>query len=52
MHFVNSKFGRDAGEWTAWEVLYVQLVKYSDEEPVDFATIAVTSDSFSKFGTC
>ncbi len=32
--FVNSKFDRETGEWTLWKSPYVQLVKYSDEEPV------------------
>ena len=32
--FVNSKFDRNTGEWTLWKEEYIQLIKYSDEEPV------------------
>ena len=31
--FVNSKFDRNTGEWTLWKEEYIQLIKYSDEEP-------------------
>lgn len=31
--FVNSKFDRSTGEWTLWKEKYIQLIKYSDEEP-------------------
>ena len=31
--FVNSKFDRNTGEWTLWKEKYIQLIKYSDEEP-------------------
>ena len=32
--FVNSKFDRNTGEWTLWKEEYIQLIKYSDEEPI------------------
>ncbi len=35
--FVNSKFDRESGEWTVWKEPYVQLIKYSDEEPTGIA---------------
>ena len=35
--FVNSKFDRHTGEWKVWKVPYVQLIKYTDDEPIAIA---------------
>ena len=35
--FVNSKYNRETGTWSVFKVPYVQLIKYSEEEPVGIA---------------
>ena len=35
--FVNSKYDRETGGWELWKVPYVQLIKYSEDEPAGIA---------------
>ena len=35
--FVNSRYNRETGTWSVFKVPYVQLIKYSEEEPAGIA---------------